>query len=166
MRTALILAAVAAFLGACSGGSSGCGGDQKESSSSAPQSSGGGGSAGGGGGEAVSFQRTAMGPRSADGNVVKSTATAGTAASAPAAPSGAAGGVASTAAAKAASKAAAPDSQSVLCAGFPGLPDDCMESPQLVDVQKKCCPTGIVFACRAVPGGARLTARGCATPPP
>jgi hypothetical protein len=163
MRRAWILMAAAALFGACTSGSGGCDGGQKSSDGGdSSASSGGSGTTGGGGGEAVSFQHTGMGQKAASAAVAASTTTAAVAAS-----SGAASGLALKAPKLAAAlhpKAAKKPKAEVLCDGFPGLPDDCMASPQLAAIQRKCCPDGFVFACRAIPGGAKLTGRGCAAP--
>jgi hypothetical protein len=51
--------------------------------------------------------------------------------------------------------------QSVICGGFPNLLDDCRTDPLFEQVKKKCCPSGTVVQCQAIPGGARLTGHGC-----
>jgi hypothetical protein len=139
MRRAFILAITAAVFGACSSGG-GCGGAKPAASDAAPAASGG-RSTGEAGGESVSFQGTPLGSRSADGGVLSSS---------------------SAASAAKAVDPTIPGTMSVLCGGFPGLADDCMVSPRLPDLQKKCCPSGVVVACRAISGGARLIGRGCA----
>jgi len=165
--------AAAALFGACSSGSSGCdsgGGSREQSGQSS--SFAGGSSSGGGPDEAVSFQKTGMGLRRG-----VASSTAAVAGSTVAAPGGYSAAVpARTLTASAATPGGAPSAapsssgvsgfSDVLCGGFPGLPDDCLGSPQILAVQQKCCPNGVIVACRAIPGGARLSGRGCASAAP
>lgn len=60
--------------------------------------------------------------------------------------------------------AAAGAPQTVLCGGFSNLVMDCTKDPLFEEIRKKCCPTGQIEQCAAVPGGARLVARHCAPP--
>lgn len=69
----------------------------------------------------------------------------------------------STAAAKAAAAAKKPalSSRDYVCGGFPGLPADCLKSIRFAAIKQKCCPSGTVEKCQGVPGGAKLTGKGC-----
>lgn len=147
MRGLVLIAAAAAFLGACD--SNGCGGAPEKQSSGESTSMSGGGGGHGGLGEAVSFQgigkKQDPPPAQAAGPAQASQAAA------PGSP----------AANAAAASAAASSSQSVICGGFPGLPPDCSKAPEFDAIKKKCCPTGQVETCQGIPGGARLIGRGC-----
>lgn len=68
---------------------------------------------------------------------------------------------ASAAAAGGADATAGGGSQVVICGGFADLPADCSKAPAFDAIKKKCCPAGQVDACQGIPGGARLTGRGC-----
>jgi len=63
--------------------------------------------------------------------------------------------------AAAADASSAGGSQVVICGGFADQPADCLKSPAFDAIKKKCCPSGQVDACQGIPGGARLTGRGC-----
>jgi hypothetical protein len=142
MNRLLLIAGTLVFLGACSSGS-GCdaGGDKK--AAPAGESTGlPGGSSRGGTSETVSFQGLG---KKAPGDTSKATATGAAAA--------ALGG-------SAASPTADPP-QSVICGGFPYLAVDCKTDPVYDQILKKCCPTGQVDQCQAVPGGARLIGHRC-----
>ncbi len=157
MRSFWLCAAAAAAFGACSSGSSGCGQADKPKSGAASSFSGGGANPGGGGGEAVSFQGAGFARKLQAPKVAASTA--------PVHGEGEPAPGASDADARAAAAARAP-AQSILCGGFPNLPDDCLGSPDFPQVAAKCCPNGVVLTCKAIPGGAKLTGRGCAAPSP
>lgn len=145
MRGLILIAAAAAFLGACD--STGCGGaPEKPSSGESTSMSGGGGGSHGGLGEAVSFQGI--------GKKQDPPPAGGAGQAQPAA-------AASPAAQAAAAASAAASAQSVICGGFPGLPADCLKAPEFDAIKKKCCPTGQVQACQGIPGGARLIGQGC-----
>lgn len=148
MHRWLALAAALAFLGACSGEGGGCGEEKKPSSESSAPSAGGAATGGGGLGEPVSFQGT----RAKDTPPPAQDQ----------APTPAAKPVPQAAPAAAPAAASAPQSGSVLCGGFPNLAADCSKDPSFDAIKKKCCPTGQVDQCQAIPGGARLIGRGCA----
>lgn len=139
----LMIASALAVLGACSSGDGGCGGpDKPESAGQSSSMPGGGGGGGAGLGETVSFQgmgRKAPPPPPQQG---PAQAPAQAPASSPADASG--GG-----------------SQVVICGGFRDLPADCSKAPAFDAIKKKCCPAGQVDVCQGIPGGARLTGRGC-----
>jgi hypothetical protein len=138
MNRLLLIAGTLAFLGACSSGG-GCDGGEKKPAAPAGQATSlpGRGPAHGGTSETVSFQ--GMGKKSsADPAQSAAAALGGSAASAPAGPP-----------------------QTVVCGGFANLAADCKSDPLFEQVQKKCCPTGTVDQCQAIPGGARLTGHGC-----
>lgn len=144
MRRFLTIAAALALLGACSSGDSGCGApDKKEAGGESSSMPGGGGGGRGGLGEAVSFQ--GIGRKEAPPPPQQGPAQAP--AAAPASNASAGGG-----------------SQTVICGGFSDLPADCSKAPAFDAIKKKCCPAGQVEACQGIPGGARLTGRGCTAP--
>lgn len=152
------MAAVAGLFGACTSGSSGCDGGPKKDSASSSSFSGGGANPGGGGGESVSFQKMGL-QRLAAARVAASTTTAPSVAMSTAGAS--AGGAAATENGAAAAASAEVPTQTLLCGGFPGLPEDCLTSPLLPAIHARCCPDGAILACRAIPAGAKLTVRGC-----
>ena len=140
MRRIAAIAAVLAFLGACTSGDSGCGSDAKKTDSGHPtaMSGGSGGGRGGSLGEGVSFQ--GLGKKQTP-TVQKGAVPAQPVPSASGAP------------------AAGP--QAVICGGFPNLPGDCLRDLAFNAIKAKCCPTGYVERCEGIPGGARLTGSGC-----
>lgn len=154
MHRLLALAVVFALLGACSSGG-GCDGDAEKKPSSGESSggAGGGGPSHGGTSETVSFQglgkKTGGAPASSD----------------PAAAAAALSGAGGPPAPAAVAAAPAGGPQSVICGGFPYLAADCKTDPVYDQIAKKCCPTGVVDKCEAIPGGARLTGRGCTATP-
>jgi hypothetical protein len=153
MRRGLLIAAALAFLGACSSGDGGCGApDKKEDTGQSTGMSGGGGGGGGGLGETVSFQ--GMGKKQAPPPAQG--AAPAQAAAAPAA---------KTSAPAAGAASGASSSQSVICGGFKDLPSDCFKSPLYPAIKKKCCASGQVERCEAIPGGARLIGKGCTAAP-
>ena len=145
------LAVALSLFGACSSGG-GCDGGEKKESSGEPASLPGGPSSHGGTSETVSFQglgkKTGGAPAATDPQA------------AAAALSGEGGKPAPAAVAAVAPSAP----QSVICGGFPYLAADCKTDPVYDQIVKKCCPTGQVDKCETIPGGARLTGRGCAAP--
>jgi len=156
MPRLLAFAVILSLLGACSSGG-GCDGGTSDNKPSSGESSGagGGGPSHGGTSETVSFQglgkKTGGAPASSDPQA------------AAAALSGEGGKPAPAAVSGHATAAAAP--QSVICGGFPYLAADCKTDPVFDQIVKKCCPTGQVPKCEAIPGGARLTGAGCAATP-
>jgi hypothetical protein len=149
MRHLVFIAGLMAVLGACSSGSCDSGGGDKNAPAAEPKSLPGSGSRGGTG-ESVSFQ--GLGKKTAGDPPTPAT---------PAAKAESAlGGSGSNAPAGGAAGAA----ESVICGGFPYLTADCTADPVYQQVLKKCCPTGQVDRCQAIPGGARLTGRGCTAP--
>lgn len=155
MPRLLAFAVILSLLGACSSGG-GCDGGSPDSSQSSSGSSGGGGGGGGpshGTSETVSFQglgkKTGGAPASSD----------------PAAAAAALNGDGAKPAPAAVAAAAPAKPQSVICGGFPYLAADCKTDPVFDQIQKKCCPTGTVDKCEAIPGGARLTGTGCTATP-
>jgi len=158
MPRLLAFAVILAFLGACSSGG-GCDGGSPDNKPSSGSSGGGGGGAGpahGGTGESVSFQglgrKTGGAPASSDPQAAAAALNGEGAKPAPAAVAG-----------NTAGSGGAP--QSVICGGFPYLAADCKTDPVFEQIQKKCCPTGQVTKCEAIPGGARLTGTGCTATP-
>lgn len=153
MRGLLLIAGAMAVLGACSSGSCDTGNGDKSAPAAEPKSLPGGGSRGGTN-ELVSFQglgRKAAGDPTPPTQTAKAaSALGGSGASAPAG-GGASGG-------------AAGGAESVICGGFPYLAADCKTDPVYAQVLKKCCPTGSVDICQAIPGGARLIGHGCTDP--
>jgi hypothetical protein len=145
----LLLAATLAFLGACSSGA-GCDGGGGEKKTSNGESAGlPGGPSSHGTGEAVSFQ--GLGKKTAGQP----------------APTGSAAKTAAAASALGGSNAPAPDAagaQTVICGGFPYVAADCKTDPVYPQILKKCCPSGTVDKCQAIPGGARLIGQGCTAP--
>ena len=144
----MFIAGIMAVLGACSSGSCDSGGGEKNAPAAEPKSLPGGGSHGGTS-ELVSFQglgRKAAGDAAPAAPAAKAESALGGSGS-----SGQAGGAAGA-------------SESVICGGFPYLASDCTTDPVYQQVLKKCCPTGQVDRCQAIPGGARLTGRGCSAP--
>jgi hypothetical protein len=154
MPRLLAFAVILSLLGACSSGG-GCDGGSNDNkpSSGGSAGAGGGGPSHGGTSETVSFQ--GLGKKT-DG------APASTDPQAAAAALSGEGGKPAPAAVAAASPSA---SQSVICGGFPYLAADCKTDPVYDQIAKKCCPTGQVDKCEAIPGGARLTGRGCTATP-
>ncbi|HXS99353.1 MAG TPA: hypothetical protein VN915_01625 [Elusimicrobiota bacterium] len=157
MPRLLAFAVIFSLLGACSSGG-GCDGGTSDNKSSSSGSSGG---AGGGGpshgtSETVSFQglgkKTGGAPASSDPQAAAAALNGEGGKPAPAAVAG-----------NASATAAAP--QSVICGGFPYLAADCKTDPVFEQIQKKCCLTGQVLKCEAIPGGARLTGTGCTATP-
>ena len=137
MNRLLLLAGTLAFLGACSSGGGCDGGEKKPEAAGQATSLPGGAPSHGGPSETVSFQ--GMGKKgSAD--------------------------PAQNAAAALGGSAPADPSQTVICGGFPNLLDDCKSDPMFEQVRKKCCSTGTVDQCQAIPGGARLIGHGCTAP--
>lgn len=153
MRRFLAAASVLILLGACTSGDSGCGGgEKKESAGESSSMPGGGGTGGGALGEPVSFQGMA---RKQEPPAPQQGAAQ---AAAPAA-AGAAGAAPASGGADPAPGGSG--SQTVICGGFPDLPADCSKAPAFDAIKKKCCPSGQVEACQGIPGGARLTGKGC-----
>ena len=135
MNRLLLLAGTLAFLGACSSGGGCDGGEKKAAPSGQSTSLPGGALNHAGPSETVSFQ--GMGKKG------------GTPAQAAAAAlGGGAGGPIDP-------------PQTVICGGFPNLAPDCKTDPLFEQVRTKCCPSGTVDQCQAIPGGARLIGRGC-----
>ena len=143
MNRLLLIAGTLAFLGACSTGSGCDGGGDKKAAPAGESSSLPGGTSHGGTSEMVSFQ--GLGKKAA-GDPTKQTPT----------------GTAAAALGGSAAGAPAAQSGSVICGGFPYLAADCKTDPVYDQIVKKCCPTGQVDQCQAIPGGARLIGRGCA----
>ena len=156
MPRLLAVAVILALLGACSSGG-GCDGGSNDNKPSSSSSGGGGGSgpSHGGTSETVSFQglgkKTGGAPASSDPAAAAAALNGDGTQPAPAAVASPAGG--------------APAPQSVICGGFPYLAADCKTDPVFDQIQKKCCPTGQVLKCEAIPGGARLTGTGCTATP-
>lgn len=154
MPRLLAFAVVLALLGACSSGG-GCDGGSPDNkpASGEPASLPGGPSSHGGTGETVSFQglgrKTGGAPAATD----------------PQAAAAALNGEGGKPAPAAVAAAAPSAPQSVICGGFPYLAADCKTDPVFEQIAKKCCPTGEVDKCEAIPGGARLTGRGCTATP-
>jgi hypothetical protein len=138
-----------AFAAGCTGSGGGCAGSSSDANSGQPAPmAGGGGASQGALTETVSFQGLGR----------KKSSPVVSAAAAALAPAGAPG-------ATAVGGKAAPDvtggAQSLLCGGFSDLPPDCKTSPLFKAIKEKCCPSGTVERCEAIPGGARLIGRGC-----
>jgi hypothetical protein len=154
MPRLLAVAVILSLLGACSSGG-GCdgGNDNKQSSSSSGGGGGGSGPSHGGTSETVSFQglgkKTGGAPASSDPQAAAAALNGDGSKPAPAAVASNTGG--------------APAPQSVICGGFPYLAADCKTDPVFDQIQKKCCPTGQVTKCEAIPGG--LTGTGCTATP-
>lgn len=147
MMRLLLVAGTLALLGACSSGG-GCdgGGGEKKTPSGESTTLPGGASSHGGPSETVSFQ--GLGKKTGgDPQAAAASAALGGSGAAPA---------------PAAAAAASDAPQSVICGGFPYLAADCKTDPVFDQILKKCCPTGQVDRCQAIPGGARLTGRRCA----
>jgi hypothetical protein len=137
MRRLMLIAGTLALLGACSSG--GCdagGGKSSEPAKEAPTL--GGGSPHGGTGETISFQGLGKGAPPPGMSQATSSAAAALGGSAPLDPA-----------------------QTVICGGFPNLLPDCKTDPAYAALKQKCCPTGTVDQCVAVPGGARLIGHAC-----
>jgi hypothetical protein len=136
-------AAAAVFLGACGGSGGGCSSPPPEKSGqAAPMASG--GTSHGGLGEPVSFQGLGRKPPPPQQKAAAPAQSSSGPSSAPGATSSGAGAT-----------------ESLLCAGFPDLPKDCSKAPQFKAIKAKCCPSGTVERCEAIPGGARLYGKGC-----
>ena len=140
----MLIAGTMAVLGACSSGSCDSGGGDKNAPAGEPKSLPG-GSSRGGTSELVSFQ--GLGRKAPED-------------SKPATPSA----KAESALGGSGASASAGAPESVICGGFPYLTADCTADPVYPQILKKCCPTGQVDRCQAIPGGARLTGRGCTAP--
>jgi hypothetical protein len=138
MRRLIVIAGTLALLGACSSGGCDSSSNKPSGSASEPPSLGGGTSRGGTS-ETVSFQ--GLGKSAAPGQTP----------------------AVSSAAAALGGSAPLP-AQSVICGGFPNLAADCKTDPAFDALKKKCCPTGAIDQCTAIPGGARLLGHGCAAP--